>query len=99
MHQLAEIVSYPGNPPTYASIMVFDGMFLSVSNRFWFCSAQEMVTVISRPPGPRAFGLASACTSWAPAALPIPWAATAVGLAFAAASMGWGAITREGRVA
>jgi hypothetical protein len=56
MQQLAEIASYSGNPPTNASIMVFDGLFLSVSNRFWFCSAQEMVTVISRPPGPRAFG-------------------------------------------
>ena len=51
-------------------LVVFDGMFLSVSNRFWFCSTQEIV--ISRPPGPRAFGLASACTSWAPAAVPMP---------------------------
>ena len=30
MHKLAEISSYPGNPPTYASIMVFDGLFSSV---------------------------------------------------------------------
>ncbi len=70
MHQLAEIASYLGITPTYESIMVFDGMFLSVSNRFWFCSIQEIV--ISRPPGPRAFSLASACTSWAPAAVPMP---------------------------
>ncbi len=34
MPKLAEIASYPGNPPAYASIMVFDGMFLSVPNRF-----------------------------------------------------------------
>jgi len=39
MHKLAEIASYPGNPPAYASINAFDGMFSSVSNRFWFFAA------------------------------------------------------------
>ncbi len=70
MHRLAEIASYPGNPPAYASISVFDGMFSSVSNRSWFCSAHNIVS--SHPPGPRDLGLASACTQWPPCLLPRP---------------------------
>jgi hypothetical protein len=97
LHKLAKIASSPGNPPTYASINVFNGLFSSVSKRFWLCSAQKMV--ISRPPGPRAFGLASACMYWAPAAAPMLSTVAAVGLAFNAKPMGWGAITREGQVA
>ena len=86
MHQLVEIASYPGNPPTYASTIVFDGMFSSVSNRFWLCSAPHPARVLSA-------SLRLALTG------PRRAYATAGGLACAAEPMGWGAITREGRVA
>ncbi len=66
MHKLAKIACYPGGPPSYSSIMVFNEMFLSVLNRYWLCSAHKIVS--PRPPGPRAFGSASAWTHWAPAA-------------------------------
>ena len=75
MYKLAEIASYLANSPTYASIMVSDGMFSSDSCRFWLCSEPKMV--ISRPPDTRpacfraSFGLAPACTYWAPAAAPM----------------------------
>jgi hypothetical protein len=88
LHKLAKIASSPGNPATYASINVFDGLFSSVSIRFWLCSSQKMV--ISRPPGPRAFGLASACIYWAPAAAPMLSTVTAVGSAFDDKPMGGG---------
>lgn len=58
MHKLAEIASYPGNPPAYASIMVFDGMFVSVSNRFWLCSFHNGDLSPTRPARSRPrFGL------------------------------------------
>ncbi len=92
MHQLVEIASYPGNPPTCASTIVFDEFFSSVTNRFWFCSAHKIV--ISCPPGPRALASLRLALTGSRRAH-----ATAGGLACVAESMGWGAITREGRVA
>lgn len=65
MHKLAEIASYPGNPPAYASIMVFDGMFLSVPNRFWLCSVHN--GDISPHPA-RALSASLRPALWAPAA-------------------------------
>jgi hypothetical protein len=62
MHRLVEIASSQGNLPTHASNMIFDGLFSSVSNRFWLCSAHNIV--ISRPLCPRILGLASAYTLW-----------------------------------
>ena len=63
MHRLVEIASYPGNPPTYAPITVFDGKFSSVSTVFG-CAA------LTRPASFRPlFGLHS---HWAPASVPIP---------------------------
>jgi hypothetical protein len=62
MHKFAEIASYPGNPSTYAPIIAFNGMFLSVPNHYWLCSVHKIA--ISRPPGPHALSLAAAwvCT-------------------------------------
>jgi hypothetical protein len=79
---LAEIASYLRNSPAYASISVVDGMFSSVSNRFWFkfCSAHSKILRF-HPPGRHHDALLvclqvaseSACqwAHWAPATAPM----------------------------